>query len=193
MCVNNCCEREKKNELGTVYKGCCANKFKCHMLGTGIVTFITAAAGRLDWKDLQWGNRIQAMFPGHRGVWLYCSPAVMTSSPTPHFWLIGLRFHIRAGTMDYWVWSSVSKRPGHVTVVLYWSILCSHHWIAQILWRINEARLQWLNKAFLFSSHEKRKIIWSFWGFFFFLFINMVFNFFLFSSCCDNVQFVWLS
>lgn len=28
------------------------------MLGTGIVTFITHAAGQLVCKDLQWGNRI---------------------------------------------------------------------------------------------------------------------------------------
>lgn len=87
------------------------------MLGTGIVTFITTAAGQHVWEDLQWGNRIQELFPGHGGVWLNSSPAEMTSSLSPYLWLIGLRFHFRAETMDYWVWSSVTKRPGHLTAL----------------------------------------------------------------------------
>lgn len=38
------------------------------MLGTGIVAFITPAAGQHVWEDLQWGNRSQEPFPGHEGV-----------------------------------------------------------------------------------------------------------------------------
>lgn len=67
------------------------------MLGTGIVAFITPAAGQLVWEDLQWGNTTQEPFPGHEGVRLDSSPAVMTSSPSPLLWLIGLRFHRGAG------------------------------------------------------------------------------------------------
>lgn len=65
------------------------------MLGIGIVAFITPAPGQLVWEDLQWGNRIQELFPGHDGVWLDGSPAEMTSSLSPHLWLIGLRFHFK--------------------------------------------------------------------------------------------------
>lgn len=98
-------------------------------LGKGIVAFIFPAAGQLVWEDLQWGNRTQELFPGHEGVWLNGSPAEMTSSLSPHLWLIGLRFHFKGETMDYWVWSSVTKRPGHLTALLYWSIWRSHHWL----------------------------------------------------------------
>lgn len=98
------------------------------MLGTGIVAFITPAAGQLVWEDLQWGNRAQEPFPGHEGVRLTSSPAEMTSSLSPHLWLIGLRFHFRAETMHNWMWSSVTKRPGHLTTLLYWSTRRSHHW-----------------------------------------------------------------
>lgn len=66
------------------------------MLGTGIVAFITPAAGQLVWEDLQWGNTTQEPFPRHEGVRLDGSPAVMTSSLSPHLWLIGLRFHRQA-------------------------------------------------------------------------------------------------
>ena len=97
-------------------------------LGSGIVAFIGAAAGRLVCEDLQWGNRTQELFPGHEGRQVNGSPAGMTSSLSPHLWLIGLRFHVGAGTIHYWVWSSVTKRPGHLTALLYWSMRCSHHW-----------------------------------------------------------------
>lgn len=66
------------------------------MLGTGIVAFITPAADQHVCEDLQWGNRAQELFPGHEGVRLNGSPAEMTSSLSPHLWLIGLRFHFRA-------------------------------------------------------------------------------------------------
>lgn len=98
------------------------NTLKCLCIGcklvlvSGIVTLITGAAGQLVWEDLQWGNSSQELFPGHDGAGferLSCRDDLSLDS---HLWLIGLRFHSRAETIHYWVWSCVTKRPGHLAV-----------------------------------------------------------------------------
>lgn len=125
---------------------------KCHihfyhtkvMLGTGIVTFITPATGQLVREDsvreqdsgaVPWPGRwLQAEQLSCRDDFIpkpRLPPSSPLSSPThPHLWLIGLKFYSSAETMDYWVSSSVSKRPGHLKAVLYWSVCRSHHWLS---------------------------------------------------------------
>lgn len=84
-------------------------------------------------------------------------------SHSPHLWLIVLRFDFKAETIDYWVWSSVSKRPGHFIPLLYWSIWRSHHWLNHTDPVLDQCSLvQQFNHIFLFwfvSTNDLNSLI----------------------------------
>lgn len=137
-CVHNCSKREKKNELKAVYEGGRANKFTRHMQFYLMKTHAerrhcylyhpcsrpTCLGGftvrEQDLVTVPWPWRCVAER-------LSCRDDIIFNPP--HLWLIGLRFHFWAETMDYWVWRSVSNRPRHLILLLYWSIWRSHHWL----------------------------------------------------------------
>lgn len=124
---------------GGVYKGCWVNKFKFHMgilshesscRAQTLLTLSPQQQRRLSGRIYSEGTGFDESSPTKKVCGLKplsCWSDFMSYPPplTYRFW--GLTSEHE--TMDYWVCSSVSKRPGHLITLLHWSICRSHHWL----------------------------------------------------------------